>query len=77
VRVGQRPLGAGQVTGPVPEPLRVHVLGGELKGADGDDPRFFGTATIRSDLKPGRYPVTVVAHHGRVKKTEYVAVTAR
>ncbi|MFF1542300.1 hypothetical protein [Streptomyces sp. NPDC058291] len=55
----------------------LHLRHDDSKGADGDDPRFFGTATIRSDLKPGRYPVTVVAHHGRVKKTEYVAVTAR
>ncbi|MFF8595876.1 hypothetical protein ACF061_31465 [Streptomyces sp. NPDC015220] len=49
----------------------------DSKAADGDDPRFFGTATVRSDLKPGRYPVTIVAHHGRVKRTEYVTVTAR
>ncbi|MHC5905065.1 hypothetical protein ACVNF4_14345 [Streptomyces sp. S6] len=46
------------------------------KGADGDDPRFNGEATIRPGLKPGRYPVTVVAHHGRVKRTAYVTVTA-
>lgn len=49
----------------------------DTKAADGDDPRFFGTATVRSDLRPGRYPVTIVAHHGRVKKTEYLTVTAR
>lgn len=48
----------------------------DSKAADGDDPRFFGTATVRSHLKPGRYPVTVVTHHGRVKKTQYVTVTA-
>ncbi|MET8979964.1 hypothetical protein ABZX85_30615 [Streptomyces sp. NPDC004539] len=49
----------------------------DSKGADGDDPRFIGTATVRPGLKPGRYPVTVVAHHGRVKRTGYVIVTAR
>ncbi|WP_329416482.1 hypothetical protein OG802_33045 [Streptomyces sp. NBC_00704] len=49
----------------------------DSKGADGDDPRFFGTATVRSGLMPGRYPVTVVSHHGRVKKTAYLTVTAR
>ncbi|WP_246561429.1 hypothetical protein [Streptomyces roseirectus] len=49
----------------------------DSKGADGDSPRFSGTATIRPDLKPGRYPVTVVAHHGRVKRTGYVTVTGR
>ncbi|MEU5092905.1 hypothetical protein [Streptomyces sp. NPDC021356] len=49
----------------------------DSKAADGDAPRFFGTATVRHDLKPGRYPVTIVAHHGRVKKTEYLTVTGR
>lgn len=49
----------------------------DSKGADGDDPRFFGTATLRSGLEPGRYPVTVVAHHGRVKRTVHLTVTAR
>lgn len=49
----------------------------DSKGADGDDPRFLGTATVRSDLEPGRYLVTIVAHHGRVKKTGYLTVTAR
>ncbi|MEX3104242.1 MULTISPECIES: hypothetical protein [unclassified Streptomyces] len=49
----------------------------DSKGADGDDPRFLGTATVRPGLAPGRYPVTVVAHHGRVKKTAYLTVTAR
>ncbi|ARF59859.1 hypothetical protein B1H19_33760 [Streptomyces gilvosporeus] len=61
-------------------PAFTHVLhldrdGG--KSADGDDPRYFNTATIRAGLKPGRYPVTVVAHHGRVKKVGYVIVTER
>lgn len=55
----------------------VHLRHDDSKGADGDDPRFFGTATVRPDLKPGRYAVTIVAHHGRVKKTEYVTVSAR
>ncbi|WP_234376901.1 hypothetical protein [Streptomyces sp. TP-A0356] len=55
----------------------LHLNRDDSKGADGDDPRYFNTATIRADLKPGRYPVTVVAHHGRVKKTGYVTVTAR
>jgi hypothetical protein len=49
----------------------------DSKAADGDGPRFTGTATVRSDLGPGRYPVTIVAHHGRVRKTEYLTVTAR
>ncbi|WP_327320367.1 hypothetical protein [Streptomyces sp. NBC_01235] len=55
----------------------LHLRHDDSKGADGDDPRFFGTATVRSGLKPGSYPVTIVSHHGRVKKTEYVTVTAR
>lgn len=45
--------------------------------SDGDDPRYFNTATVRADIKPGRYPVTIVAHHGRVKKIGYLMVTAR
>lgn len=48
----------------------------DSKAADGDGPRFTGTVTVRSHLKPGRYPVTIVAHHGRVRKTEYLTVTA-
>ncbi|MYT33718.1 MULTISPECIES: hypothetical protein [unclassified Streptomyces] len=48
----------------------------DSKSADGDDPRYFNTATIRAGLKPGRYPVTIVAHHGRVMKVGYVTVTA-
>ncbi|WP_369355297.1 hypothetical protein [Streptomyces sp. cg2] len=49
----------------------------DSKSADGDDPRYFNTATIRADLKPGRYPVTIVAHHRRVMKIGYLTVTAR
>ncbi len=49
----------------------------DSKSADGDDPRYFNTATIHDGLKPGRYPVTVVAHHRRVMKVGYLTVTAR
>lgn len=55
----------------------LHLKRDDSKAADGDDPRYFDTATIRADLKPGRYPVTIVAHHGRVKKTGYLTVSAR
>ncbi|MEU9499966.1 hypothetical protein [Streptomyces sp. NPDC048196] len=55
----------------------VRLRSDDSKSADGDNPRFVNTATIRTDIKPGRYPVTVVAHHGRVKKVGYVIVTAR
>ncbi|MFI1168840.1 hypothetical protein ACH4UM_36100 [Streptomyces sp. NPDC020801] len=61
-------------------PAFTHVLrlnADDSKGADGDDPRYYNTATVRAGLKPGRYPVTVVAHHGRVRKTSYLTVTAR
>ncbi|MFH8979427.1 hypothetical protein [Streptomyces varsoviensis] len=54
-----------------PVPLRRD----DSKAADGDDPRFYGPARIRDDLSPGSYPVTVVSHHGRVKKTGHVLVT--
>ena len=54
----------------------LHLKLDDSKSADGDDPRFIGDATIRPGLEPGRYPVTVVSHHGRVKKTTYVTVTA-
>ncbi|MGW9042940.1 hypothetical protein ACWGQL_10340 [Streptomyces lydicus] len=60
-------------------PAFTHVLQldiDESKASDGDDPRFFNTATIRTDIKPGRYPVTVVAHRGRVRKVGYVTVMA-
>ncbi|WP_416969577.1 hypothetical protein [Streptomyces sp. 4F14] len=49
----------------------------DTKSADGDDPRFVGTATVRPGLRPGRYPVTVVSHHGRTQRTGYLTVTAR
>ncbi|MFG3117750.1 hypothetical protein ACGF4C_25580 [Streptomyces sp. NPDC048197] len=55
----------------------VRLRSDDSKSADGDNPRFVNTATIRTDIKPGRYPVTVVAHHGRVKKVGHVIVTAR
>ncbi|MGW7008535.1 hypothetical protein ACWGCW_38605 [Streptomyces sp. NPDC054933] len=48
----------------------------ESKGADGDDPRYFNLATIRTDLRPGSYPVTVVSHHGRVRLTNSLVITA-
>ncbi|OLZ66693.1 hypothetical protein AV521_27180 [Streptomyces sp. IMTB 2501] len=54
----------------------VHLGRDTSKGADGDDPRYFGTAGLRTGLEPGRYPVTVVSHHGRVTRTAYVIVTA-
>ncbi|MGW2419472.1 hypothetical protein ACWC0C_09475 [Streptomyces sp. NPDC001709] len=46
-----------------------------LKGHEGDDPLFWGPARIKPDLKPGSYPVTIVSHSGRVKKTSYLTVT--
>ncbi|MEV6118293.1 hypothetical protein AB0L59_38940 [Streptomyces sp. NPDC052109] len=46
-----------------------------LKGREGDDPIFWGPARVRPDLEPGSYPVTVVSHRGRVKKTSYLTVT--
>ncbi|MGR6968766.1 hypothetical protein ACU639_04010 [Streptomyces cynarae] len=55
----------------------LHLRPDDSKSADGDDPRCIGTATLRGDLEPGRYPVTVVAHHGRVKKTGYLTVKPR
>ncbi|MFF0134571.1 hypothetical protein ACFYTG_54930 [Streptomyces mirabilis] len=55
----------------------LHLNRDSSKSADGDDPRYFNTATVRTDIKPGRYPVTIVAHHGRVKKIGYLIVTAR
>lgn len=61
-------------------PAFTHVLRlnrDDSKASDGDDPRYLNTATVRAGLKPGRYPVTVVAHHGRVRKVGYVIVTAR
>ncbi|AJC61786.1 exported protein of unknown function [Streptomyces sp. 769] len=55
--------------------LRLHR--DDSKSADGDDPRYLNTATIRTGLKPGRYPVTIIAHHHRVIKVGYVTVTTR
>ncbi|ANP52331.1 hypothetical protein J2Z21_008763 [Streptomyces griseochromogenes] len=46
-----------------------------VKGHEEDDPIFWGPARIKSDLKRGSYPVTIVSHHGRVKKTSYLTIT--
>ncbi|MFI9048327.1 hypothetical protein [Streptomyces sp. NPDC053427] len=46
-----------------------------LKGHEEDAPIFWGPARIKPDLKPGSYPVTVISHRGRVKKTSYLNVT--
>ncbi|MEV5510558.1 hypothetical protein [Streptomyces orinoci] len=48
----------------------------DSKAGDGDDPRFYGPAHIRKGLGQGSYPVTVVSHHGRVRRTEHLIVTA-
>ncbi|MEU9478016.1 hypothetical protein [Streptomyces sp. NPDC048191] len=45
------------------------------KGHEGDDPIFWGAARIKPGLRPGSYPVTVVSHRGRVKKTSYLTVS--
>ncbi|GHE04879.1 hypothetical protein [Streptomyces alanosinicus] len=45
------------------------------KGHEGDDPVFWGPARIKPGLKPGSYPVTVVSHRGRVRKTGFLTVT--
>ncbi|MGJ5748901.1 hypothetical protein [Streptomyces puniciscabiei] len=46
-----------------------------VKGHEGDDPIFWGPARIKPGLAPGAYPVTVVSHRGRVKKTSYLTVS--
>ncbi|MFD8396156.1 hypothetical protein ACFV2N_44960 [Streptomyces sp. NPDC059680] len=46
-----------------------------VKGHEADDPVFWGPARIKPGLAPGTYPVTVVSHRGRVKKTSYLTVT--
>ncbi|MCK7624475.1 hypothetical protein MUU72_15420 [Streptomyces sp. RS10V-4] len=46
-----------------------------LKGHEQDPPMYWGPARLRTDLEPGSYPVTVVSHRGRVKKTSYLDVT--
>ncbi|PWI44227.1 hypothetical protein [Streptomyces sp. ICBB 8177] len=53
----------------------VRLAPDDSKGADGDAPRFYGTAAVRADLAPGTYPVTVVSHHGRVRRSESLTVT--
>ncbi|MCA6094564.1 hypothetical protein LE181_20630 [Streptomyces sp. SCA3-4] len=45
------------------------------KAGDGDVPRYYGPARVRSGLAAGRYPVTVISHHGRVKRTGHLVVT--
>ncbi|WP_157868674.1 hypothetical protein [Streptomyces caatingaensis] len=45
------------------------------RAGDGDDPRYLGPARIRPALGPGAYPVTVVSHHGRVRRTGRLVVT--
>ncbi|AEW92485.1 MULTISPECIES: hypothetical protein [Streptomycetaceae] len=55
-------------------PLKLRL--DDSKGADGDDPRYIGVARVRTGLRPGSYPVTVVSHHGRVVKTRRLTVTA-
>ncbi|WP_372407972.1 hypothetical protein [Streptomyces luteireticuli] len=54
-----------------PVPLRRD----ESRAGDGDDPRYFGPARIRRALGAGEYPVTVVSHHGRVRRTGSLVVT--
>ncbi|MBH1932790.1 hypothetical protein I5Q34_00510 [Streptomyces sp. AV19] len=54
-----------------PVPLRRD----ESRSGDGDDPRYYGPARIRRALGPGAYPVTVVSHHGRVRRTGRLVVT--
>ncbi|MEV8477677.1 hypothetical protein [Streptomyces sp. NPDC051173] len=48
----------------------------ESKAGDGDLPRYYGPARIRHGLGEGSYPVTVVSHHGRVRKIGQLVVTA-
>ncbi|MEU5422356.1 hypothetical protein [Streptomyces sp. NPDC020667] len=48
----------------------------ESKAGDGDSPRYYGPAHIRRGLGEGSYPVTVVSHHGRVRKIGQLVVTA-
>ncbi|MEU1312989.1 hypothetical protein ABZ419_29405 [Streptomyces cinnamoneus] len=54
-----------------PVPLRRDAS----KAGDGDAPRYYGPARVRSGLAAGRYPVTVISHHGRVKRTGHLVVT--
>ncbi|MEU1826476.1 hypothetical protein ABZ502_29075 [Streptomyces abikoensis] len=54
-----------------PVPLRRD----DSKASDGDDPRYYGPARVRRGLEPGRYAVTVISHHGRVKRTGHLQVT--
>lgn len=54
-----------------PVPLRRD----DSKAADGAMPRYVGPARVRTGLASGRYPVTVISHHGRVKRTGHLLVT--
>ncbi|MEU7137512.1 hypothetical protein [Streptomyces sp. NPDC046261] len=54
-----------------PVPLRRD----DSKAADGAPPRYVGPARVRTGLESGRYPVTVISHHGRVKRTGHLLVT--
>ncbi|MFE1770910.1 hypothetical protein [Streptomyces sp. NPDC059008] len=56
------------------EPVRLER--DDSKAGDGDDPRYYGLARIRSGLDGGSYSVTVVSHHGRVKRSSRLVVTA-
>ncbi|MEU4210360.1 hypothetical protein AB0F13_10260 [Streptomyces sp. NPDC026206] len=47
----------------------------DSKAGDGAGPRYFGPARVRPGLQSGRYPVTVISHHGRVKRTGHLLVT--
>ncbi|MEU9113565.1 hypothetical protein AB0D04_17715 [Streptomyces sp. NPDC048483] len=56
------------------EPVRLKRY--DSKSVDGSDPIFYGLARVRSGLDSGSYPVTVVSHHGRVKRSNRLVVTA-
>ncbi|MFC5722721.1 hypothetical protein ACFP1Z_21360 [Streptomyces gamaensis] len=65
----------GRLTATSPAFVRpVALRRDDSKAGDGDDPRYLGPARIREDLRPGRYPVTVVSHHGRVRKVTHLLV---
>ncbi|MFI9251260.1 hypothetical protein [Streptomyces sp. NPDC053069] len=55
----------------------VNLRRDDTKPADGDDPRYYAMVTVRTGLTPGTCPVTVVAHHGRVKRTGQLIVSGR
>ncbi|MBT2383697.1 hypothetical protein [Streptomyces sp. ISL-11] len=47
----------------------------DSKAGDGAAPRYYGPARVRRGLEAGRYPVTVVSHHGRVSRTAHLVIT--